>query len=709
MFDLNQFRTADGYKIPAGIHYLTEPVKISENNIRIYGEDGAVLRGTLRLTRKDFTEDEPGVWTASVPCKVDAFYVGDRKYTMARYPKANRPNEPFGGYNPDCTFPSKTADWADPTGGYIHAMHVGEWCGCSYRIDGKNEDGTLILTGGWQNNIHRGMHRDYRYAENIREEMTGAGEWFFDEKNNRIYVRPVEGDDFDTAEVAVAQRFFTLENCENVTIENITFERSVRTFMDCKEPLLRSDWAIHRNGVVFLGDCQNCTIDRCAFYDIGSNAVFVDGNSAQISVMRSHFRELGASGVCFVGYPDSVRSPLFQYYETHTLAEFDKEQGPKSDHYPKNCLVEDCLMEHIGFAERQVAGVHISMAYGITVRNCTICHTTRAGINVSEGTFGGHLIEGCDVFDTVRDTSDHGSFNSWGRDRFWHVPDLEPHDTWKYAKLDIVAPTVITRNRFRCDHGWDIDLDDGSTDYIITENLCLSGGIKLREGFFRQVHHNVTVNNTLHSHDWYPESGDVVENNVFCAVYRPYAMPKVWGKRIDGNVLHVSGQTDPIPAAKLAEISGDDDESICLDVGFADPAAGDFTPTNPLVKGFENFPTEFGVRYAPLRAIAETPILPVLQTAKDAAESVVKTIQGITVKNVETDGEMSLHATSRHNGAIVLDVEEGTVAWQRGIRPNDVIVRWGNDEINCIDDLLGRTFLSTTTLIVLRRQKPTEL
>ena len=115
------------------------------------------------------------------------------------------------------------------------------------------------------------------------------------------------------------------------------------------------------------------------------------------------------------------------------------------------------------------------------------------------------------------------------------------------------------------------------------------------------------------------------------------------------------------------------------------------------------------MRYAPLRAIAETPILPVLQEAEESGESVVKTIHGITVKNVETDGEMSLHATSRHNGAIVLAVEEGTVGWQRGIRPNDVIVRWGNDEINCIDDLLGRTFLSTTTLIVLRRQKPTEL
>ena len=709
MFDLNQFKTADGYKIPAGVHYLTEPIQISGKNIRISGEDGAVLRGTIRLSRADFTEVEPGVWCASVPATADALYIGDRKYTMARYPKANRPNEPFGGYNPDCTEPSKTADWADPTGGYIHAMHVGEWCGCSYHIDGKNEDGTLILTGGWQNNIRRGMHRDYRFAENIREELTEKGEWFFDEKNMQILVRLCDGDDLDTAEIAVGRSFFTLENCENVTIENVTFERSVRTFMDTKEPLLRSDWSIYRGGAVFMHECHNCKIDRCAFYEIGSNAVFVDGNSTQVSVTRSHFKSIGASGVCFVGYPDAVRSPGFWYYETNTLAEFDKEKGPKSDNYPKNCLVEDCLIEHIGFAERQVSGVHISMSFGITVRNCTIHHISRAGINVSEGTFGGHRIEGCDVFDTVRETSDHGSFNSWGRDRFWHVPDLPAEDTWKYAELDILAPTVITRNRFRCDRGWDIDLDDGSTTYEITENLCLNGGIKLREGFFRVVRGNITINNTLQTHDWYPNSGDVAENNIFCAKYQPYAMPAVWGKRIDGNILHTPGQTTPVPAVKLAEISGQDANSICLDVGFADPSNWDFTPTNPLIKGFENFPTEFGVRFAPLRAIAAIPVLPVVQESKESTGSELRTFHGMTVKNVETDGEMSLHATSRHNGAIVVAVEEGSIAHQRGIAPNDVIVRWGNDDIESIDDLAGRTFLSTTTLIVLRRQKPTEL
>ena len=135
-------------------------------------------------------------------------------------------------------------------------------------------------------------------------------------------------------------------------------------------------------------------------------------DSSSLKITKSHFNSIGVSGICFVGYPDSVRSPLFQYYEKSTLEEFDKERGTRSDNYPKNCPVENRLIENIGFAEKQVAGVHMSMPFGITVRNCTICHTARADINVSKGTFGGQHIEWCDVFDTVRDTSDHGSFNS---------------------------------------------------------------------------------------------------------------------------------------------------------------------------------------------------------------------------------------------------------------------------------------------------------
>ena len=79
-------------------------------------------------------------------------------------------------------------------------------------------------------------------------------------------------------------------------------------------------------------------------------------------------------------------------------------------------------------------------------------------------------IDGCDVFDTVKETGDHGSFNSWGRDRFWHLSDLAQSEIYKYASLDSLGKTIIRNSRFRCDRGWDIDLDDGSSNYEIYNN-----------------------------------------------------------------------------------------------------------------------------------------------------------------------------------------------------------------------------------------------
>lgn len=704
MLDTGIIQNGSALVISAGVHHLTEPIFLKGKNLHITGEDGAVLRGTRRLRREDFHQEEPGIWWAAVPCAADGFYIGSRKYTMARYPKADRPGEVFDGYAANCIQPNKTKDWADPYGGYIHAMHKHDWGGYTYRIDGKNPDGTLSLSGGWQNNRQMGMHDEYRYAENIREEMTEPGEWYYDSKNLRIYVRLFPGDDLDLAEIAVSQGFFILEDCEDVTIENITFERSIRTFMDTKEPLLRSDWTIYRGGAVLIRNSRDVCIDRCTFRDIGSNGVFVDGNNEDIRIIRSHFRRIGASALCFVGRSDSVRSPLFEYNETQPFAALDLEKGPKSPNYPKNCLAEDCLVEYVGLTEKQATGVEISMAYGITVKNCTVCHTSRSGINISEGTFGGHRIEGCDVFDTVRETGDHGSFNSWGRDRYWHVPNLPDREAGNYALLDMLAPNVITHSRFRCDRGWDIDLDDGSSNYIITKNLCLNGGIKLREGFFRTVKNNITVNNTLHTHAWYPGSGDIAENNIFFTGYAPYAMPEVWGKTIDGNFLHTPGQDLPVPAEELAAASGQDISSLCLDAGFANPADFDYRPTHPEIRGFENFPRSFGVRYEPLRRVADTPALPAPPKSKGHTGSITKSFGGMTVKNIETDGEMSVYATAGYKGALVMAVTEGSDEEKRGIQVSDVIVSWGGKAIDCIDVLEGCALSPGQSLAVIRKQ-----
>ena len=115
------------------------------------------------------------------------------------------------------------------------------------------------------------------------------------------------------------------------------------------------------------------------------------------------------------------------------------------------------------------------MAARITVDHYSIYDMPRAGINIGDGSWGGHLIKHCDVFDTVRETGDHGSFNSWGRDRFWH-PDRAEMDARGGASRAAAARRRQAHrhrhNRWRCDHGWDIDLDDGSSNYVIKNNLC---------------------------------------------------------------------------------------------------------------------------------------------------------------------------------------------------------------------------------------------
>ena len=215
------------------------------------------------------------------------------------------------------------------------------------------------------------------------------------------------------------------------------------------------------------------------------------------------------------------------------------------------------------------------------------------------------------------------------------------------------------------------------------------------------------VNNTLHTHAWYPESGDICENNILCSGYAPYAMPEIWGERIDGNFFHTPGQKIPCHAAELASVSGQDAHSLYLDAGFTAPEESNYIPTHPEIHGFETFPTEFGVRYAPLRSLADTPVLPTLQIRQQRTESEIRTILGMQVKNIDTDGEMSVYATAGHNGVLVL--APGSDAASRGILPSDVIVFWGSREINRMEDLDGLTLEGNTPITVLRKQQTIHL
>ncbi len=724
-----------------GIHYLAETFVLTPADsgtgdapvvYRARNEGKAVLSGGFRLDLnwEAAPETGPGVFKAATPpdLALDQLFINGGRQRMARYPTYNpdTPTAAYQGFAADAFSRERAARWSDPGGGYIHAMHRHRWGGCHYRITGKNAEGDITYEGGWQNNRQMGMHERFRMVENIFEELDAPGEWFHHRKTHTLYCIPEAGTDLSRAVVEgvrlpclIAFRGTRETPVRHITLQGITFRHSARTFMETREPLLRSDWAIHRGGAVLLEGTEEVSIRDSRFDQVGGNAVFVNNYNRGVLIRGCHIFEAGASGICFVGDPGAVRNPLFEYAESNDLRQIDRRPGPRTEKYPSDSAVEDCLIHGIGRVERQSAAVQLSISARITVRDTSIYDTSRAGINIGDGTWGGHLIERVDVFDTVLETHDHGSFNSWGRDRYWvrnHIAVSQPevHKDPALPFLDAVEPTVIRHSRWRCDHGWDIDLDDGSTHYDIHHNLLLAGGLKLREGYRRRATNNILLNNGLHPHVWFADSGDAFTRNIVMAPHAPVRPPPGWGGASDHNLFAFEIDLG------ISQQEGADPHSISGDPMFVDPASGDFRVREgspSLETGFENFPMDqFGVKKPSLRAIARTPKIPELRNmSQEAAAEPARQLpqwMGMGLQDLEGEAFSAFGVRKEDGGVQLLAVRPNSGAVRQGLQADDLIQAVNGQSVHNARELLSaaaRPEPGPLRVRIIRNQRPVDL
>lgn len=728
-----------------GIYYLPGMVQFTGQDSKDYPatvtlrarhEGKAVISGGQQI-RLDWKQEAGNIYVASVPAgmDIDQLYVAGLRQPMARFPNA-QPGKQRNVYdtwvldhqaqpNPemDPLQPERIALWKNPEGGYVHAMHTALWGDMHWEIKGKNEDGTLQLEGGWQNNRPSGMHPLYRFVENIKEELDVPGEWYYDRSESKLYYMPLPEIDLDEAKVEIVRLKHLIEfngTKENpvrgIHLQGLTFKHTARTFMENKEQLLRSDWTMYRGGAIVFNGAEECSVENCEFDHLGGNTIFVNNYNRYLTVRGCYIHHSGANGIVFVGDPDMVRSPLFRYgnqnYET-----MDMTPGSLGDNYPQDCWVDDCLITMTGRDEKQTAPVQISMSQRIRVSHCSIYDVPRAGININEGTFGGHVIEFCDVFNTVLETGDHGSFNSWGRDRFW-TPDVVTisdqvalHPDMQY--WDVLEPNVLRYNRWRCDHGWDVDLDDGSSFYRIYCNLLLNGGLKMREGYDRVATNNIILNNSLHPHVWVRNSDDVFKHNIVFTAYQPAVMNSAlgesdrWGKELDYN-LFATGQA----AMRKFAAHGADAHSVSADPLFVNPGQGDFRvrPESPAFKiGFRNFDmTDFGVKSEKLKKLARTPDIPEIVLQIQDEVSAEYTWLGAVLKEVKGE-ELSAYGAKFSQASMALDrVPAESEAYKLGLRSGDLLLSFGGKEISTaasFKQLLEKYAGKSGELLVMRNQK----
>lgn len=688
--------------IRGGTYYLKEPIifrpedsreQNGEVTFKAYPGEQVVISGGKPLSLQ-WKEYKTGIMQATVKENLvfDQLFVNGQLQRMARYPNYNAAAKIFGGISADAISPDRVKTWRNPEGGYVHALHPSEWGSFHFLINGKNEKGELILERRVENdtiistNLTANMHKESRFVENIFEELDTVNEWFYDKNSKVLYFYPQGGSKLSEAAIVIPQvksliEFRGTENSpiRNINIEGLVFTQTLRTFMGTSEKLSRGDWSIYRGGAIFAEGTENSKIENCTFKELGGNAIFFNNYNRGNEVKGCLFENIGASAVCFCGDRNA------RYNLNLPVEETELHPGPKTNNYPANCLVYNNLMHDLGTIEKQVAGVHISMSMDITASHNTIYNVPRAGININDGMWGGHIIEFNDVFNTVLETNDHGAFNSWGRDRNWDrgVDSLLEINRDKIALLDALKPTIIRNNRFRCDHGWDIDLDDGSTNYFIYNNLLLNGGLKFREGFFRRAENNIIINNSFHPHVWYKNSDDVFTKNVVTTSYFPVGMPAVWTKEIDYNIF-----LDSIALRKSKE-EGRDIHSVYTPPLFVDAEKGDYRlkENSPaFLVGFQNFDMDnFGVVSERLQFMAQKVPLPKLIPFVEDKNNEVHTILGLNVKNM-TLGERSATAMFAEKGTFIVSVNHDS-RFNGVLKPKDVILSYNEREINNVRDL----------------------
>jgi len=508
--------------------------------------------------------------------------------------------------------------WKNPQTGIAHVFHSHNWGNFQYRIESVDwRKRTIKLgRGGFQAQRRRKGHGGPFYLENIFEELDSPHEWFLDTEEDRLYFKPPAGTDISAAEVeaAVLKSIVRFQGSperpvRHIGLEGLHFSQTQATFLDEYEDLARGDWAIHRGGAIYFNGAEDCRVEDCRIAGAGGNGLFADGYNRRIRVSGSLFEDLGDSAVCFVGRPNAVRE--YQTWGSRKNRIEDLEPGPKSPDYPAECTVSNCIMRNVGLYGKQTSGAFVSMAMDIVLSHCTIHDIPRAGVTFNDGTWGGHVMEHCDIWETVQDTGEHGPFNSWGRERFWDGNKKE------LVKLDAMKTVHLRNNRisnFRKSvsaGNWTIDLDDGSSNYRIYNNLSLGSTLKLRDGFFREVCNNIHVSAVpLGWHLWPEDSRTTFQRNITVIAGAPEGesnptsglikairMPgHPWGE-ISSNLWYNCNSGQFAIDRHIQDMQdwrerGYGEGSRFADPRFADPLRFDFSvrPSSPAFKvGFKNF------------------------------------------------------------------------------------------------------------------------
>jgi len=304
------------------------------------------------------------------------------------------------------------------------------------------------------------------FVENVREELDAAGEWFYNESTRQLYLWPngtqVGGAAPSPDKTLIVPQLTTLVRIDggarDVAIRDVGFRDAAPSFLEHRWGVPSGgDWALYAGGAVVLNQTTNINITGCNFTRVDGNALFLGGRNERASIVGCSFSWVGDCAIALWGESD--------------------EWNATAGEYPNNTLIEGNVFCELGIHEKQSSPVFIAKAARTTIARNLMFNLPRAAINLNDGAMGGHLIEHNVIFNSCRESGDHGAINSWDRQPFLHSEGGAP----SFSPL----PIVVRENYITANYGASqgVDNDDGSSFYDIHSNIFYAAdGFKMDYG-----------------------------------------------------------------------------------------------------------------------------------------------------------------------------------------------------------------------------------
>jgi len=371
----------------------------------------------------------------------------------------------------------------------VQVWHPGHWASWAFELDVNLTNATHLMfsRGGFQDGRGENTGESF-FVENVREELDADNEFFFDKKQQELlYVSSTGAPPADgVLEIPTLRTFLDVHGTQSKPVNNLHvlglgFRDSRLTYMDKHTMVSGGDWGLNKVAAIVLrGGTNDAKIDSCVFEELDGNAIHIQGYARGLMVQNSDFHVLGGNMISLLGETEGETLP----------SEWGIGWNGTAGNQPRGSVIRNNVGYRCGLFMKQTAFIFQGKSMETLVQNNILFHSPRAAINLNDGFGGANVFEGNLIFNTVKETGDHGPFNSWDRQPFAYGFDVKTGEYLMAKKSpDEIRANFMIGNYYSQEN---IDNDDGSQTFNTHHNVFVYGENGLKTDFFghSNIHHD---------------------------------------------------------------------------------------------------------------------------------------------------------------------------------------------------------------------------